>query len=293
MDAIKQRIIGGNPEKVDEATPTPDQPEDPSGDVGVETQTEQGPAKTTETGDLLGVAEEPPIRRDFILPLPNNLAMHFRLVEEGTFGMGSPKQELGHQNDERLRQETILEPFYIGETEVTQGQYASIMGEHPSQYRFGSSDYPAEQVRFSDLMGPEKFFDRFNRHLRESESSVWIAMLPSEAEWEYACRAGTSTALYDGNDLKDTFFDQNLSKLAYFAQSRTTQVRTRRPNDWGLYDMLGNVWEWTAEGTLRGGSWSEGAASSRSASRLRGKKDSSVKDPRFGFRIVLKGRSSQ
>lgn len=217
------------------------------------------------------------------VPLPGDQFIKLIRIEPGSFVMGSPSNEAGRKLDEEQKTVQIPSRFWISATEITQAQYLAIMGNNPSNNRFNGSSRPVEQVLLRDVMGPGGFLDTFNQYLVKHGFDGWMAMLPSEAEWEYAARAGTTSAFSNNSQLADNRVDE----IATYASRSTSDVSQKKPNPWGLYDMHGNVWEWTREGVLRGGSFEEGPANARSASRLRGQAESSNRDRRFGFRIIL------
>ena len=183
--------------------------------------------------------------------------------------------------------------FYLGKLEVTQEQYERIMGNNPGTFK--GENLPVEMVSWDDAMAFCKALNRRERRVPRG----WEFTLPTEAQWEYACRAGTTTKYSWGDDIN--------SKLANYAGSglkKTRAVGSYRPNAWGFFDMHGNVWEWTADWygiyptgsvidpigvasdsrrVLRGGSWYTGGAALRSARR-----ESNTPSPRtnsFGFRV--------
>ena len=174
--------------------------------------------------------------------------------------------------------------FSIGVHEVTQQQYESVMGDNPSSIKGANS--PVETVSWHDAVA-------FCAKLSSLPAEVAAGReyrLPTEAEWEYACRAGTTTAYSFGDDAQD------LGNYAWFsANSESTHaVGEKLPNGWGLYDMYGNVWEWCsdAEGSdrvIRGGSWDFVAAFCRSAFRLRS--DRASRSNYVGFRLALSSPS--
>ena len=205
------------------------------------------------------------------------------LCPPGEFTMGSPASEEQRDNDEVQHRRVIRRAFYLSETEVTQEAWEKLMGGNPSLFKGAAN--PVEMVSWDDCV-------------RFCETAG--LRLPTEAEWEYACRAGT-TGAYAGD----------LASMAWFRHNSGSQsrpVRQRRPNAWGLYDMHGNVWEWvedayapypaeggteeparTAEGgsrVLRGGGWFFDASNCRSANRLPTGGPPGLKTRYFGFRVA-------
>ncbi|MBQ4480866.1 MAG: formylglycine-generating enzyme family protein [Victivallales bacterium] len=182
-----------------------------------------------------------------------------RLIFPGTFMMGSPEEELGRNTDETLHQVTLTKPYYIGVFEVTQKQYQLVMGTNPSRYK--GDTRPVEQVSYNTLRGSvngaswpvsnQVDEDSFFYVLRAKTSLLFD--LPTEAQWEYACRAGTTTALNSGKNLTATGECPNMAELGRYSYNTSdgkggysphTKVGSYLPNAWGLYDMYGNVWEW-------------------------------------------------
>ena len=224
------------------------------------------------------------------LDLGGGVSMRFNPIPAGRFTMGSPPEERGRDNDELQRPVTITKPFYMGIHAVTQLQWLTIMGTSPS--RFSGIDLPVERVSWDDAA-------EFCKKL--SEKTGRTVRLPTEAEWEYACRAGTTTAFNTGDDIKPEQANFNESR-----KKQTTPVGSYPANALGLFDMHGNVWEWCAdwygfypEGaatdpkgpersplrTLRGGSWSRYPRYCRSANRSWLGPDS--RDDDIGFRAAL------
>ena len=241
--------------------------------------------------------------------MTNSIGIKLRLVPAGTFIMGS---EYGQPDERPSHQVTITGGFYLGVCEVTQEQYERIMERNPSYFKKGGN-YPVERVAWNDA-------EEFCKRLSAREGRTY--RLPTEAEWEYACRAGTTTRFSYGDDLNYTqlglysWYWENsytLSKpsgryLQWEDRYYTTHpVGQKKPNPWGLHDMHGNVLEWCqdrwadslpgesvtdpqgpASGSrrvIRGGSWDSDAGYCRSASRLRGYPGVRYDD--LGFRPVL------
>ncbi|PKL76105.1 MAG: hypothetical protein CVV27_12000 [Candidatus Melainabacteria bacterium HGW-Melainabacteria-1] len=234
--------------------------------------------------------------------LRNSLGMEFVLIQAGSFLMGSPDSEKPRGADEKQHPVSLSRDYYIQTTPVTQAQWQMLTRLSPSRFQ-GDLRLPVEQVGWKDC---QRFIQQLN--LRQEG----IYRLPSEAEWEYACRAGRTTpfAIGSGTDLdaSQANFD---GRYPYGAgkpgpnRDRTTPVASFHPNSWGLFDMHGNVWEWCqdfyapyllhpqtdpkgpARGldhVIRGGSWDYGAGSCRSATRDRRASDVCASD--LGFRLV-------
>ncbi len=227
----------------------------------------------------------------------------FVWIPGGTFLMGSPDGE-GH-DEEHPQRSVTLNGFWLGQTEVTQAQWERIMGSNPSHFK--GAERPVEMVSWNDA---HEFLAILNATSAWMFSSSPIEYrLPSEAEWEYAARAGTQTAYSFGND------DGQLSKYAWYrnnSNDQTNPVKQKKPNAFGLYDMHGNVWEWCADTwhdnyqnapddgsiwgslgikkarVLRGGSWSLQPDHLRSAYRNGLNPD--YVDANIGFRVVVGSR---
>jgi len=174
----------------------------------------------------------------------NSLGMTFNLIPAGTFDMGSPDDEPGRETNETQHTVTISEPFYMQTTEVTQGQWNAVMGNNPSMHSSCGEDCPVEKVSWDNAQA-------FILKLNELEGDNRYS-LPTEAQWEYAARAGSTTALPNGS-MNATVFpsgcssDSKLNEMGWYcgnANSTTHQVAQKQKNAWGLYDVHGNVWEW-------------------------------------------------
>ena len=155
----------------------------------------------------------------------------FVWIPAGKFRMGSPKSESGRYKDEGpIRTVRITTGFWMGKYEVTKAQYERVMGKNPSHS--GDSKHPVSGVRWDDAVS-------FCRELSRSSGATYH--LPTEAEWEYACRAGTTTRFYTGDS------DSDLDRAGWYDGNsglRTHTIGEKEPNAWGLYDMHGNVWVW-------------------------------------------------
>ncbi len=231
-----------------------------------------------------------PLPATLTVTLPGNVEMTFVRVPAGRAVLGSAEDEVGHRREESLREVSFSRGFLMSSTEVTQAQYDALTGTRPSYFRAGWSSRPVEQVRLAELGARNTgattgFFPRLNAVLKERGYGNWQATLPSEDEWEYACRAGSATPFANDIDLTVPRNDAAVNRLAVFGRTETSPVASKSPNAWGLYDMHGNVAEWTLEGTLRGGSFRDDPSSIRSASRFRA--TAATPDRRFGFRVVL------
>ena len=233
-----------------------------------------------------------------------------RMVEipAGTFKMGSPHNEEDRDKDEGPQHMVMItRPFGMGALTVTQGCWEALMGSNPSHFA-GDPRLPVEQVSWKDICGPDGFLDRLNALTEGTRPEGQVFRLPTEAEWEYACRAGTTTAYSFGSDWA------NVGDYAWNVDNsneRPHPVGQKKPNAWGLYDMHGNMWEWcldvwhdTYKGAPQDGSaWVEGgdhyqriirgecwhckAQDTRPAFRY--KLGSDNQNYHIGFRLVLAG----
>jgi len=158
--------------------------------------------------------------------------MNFVYIKPGIFMMGSPKDEPERNEVERQHRVAFIQGFYMQATEVTQKQWKAVMGDNPSHFK-ECGNCPVETVSWDDV---QEFIKRLN-DIEKTDSY----RLPTEAEWEYAARAGSETAYCFGNDAAD------LGKYAWYSENsegKTHPVAQKEPNAWSLYDMHGNVWEW-------------------------------------------------
>jgi formylglycine-generating enzyme required for sulfatase activity len=149
--------------------------------------------------------------------------------------MGSPDSETGRESDEGPQHEvTITKPFYIGMFEVTRAHWTAVTGTEPNSPVGGPSD-AVNYVSWDDC---QMFVNKLNA------MGLGTFYLPTEAEWEYACRAGTTTRFYWGDDPQETQIGDHAWYHGNCGSPRTNGVGLKRPNPWGLYDMSGNAWEW-------------------------------------------------
>ena len=220
----------------------------------------------------------------------NTLGMKLVLIPAGTFIMGSPFEEVGRQEDELPHQVTISRAFYLAGTEVTQAQWLAVMGMDKSFFK--GPQLPMEKVSWQEAV-------LFCQKLSDKEGRVY--RLPTEAEWEYACRAGRSSASVNASALAEqAWYSDN-------SDETTHPVGLKEANGWGLFDMLGNVSEWVADyydaeypaaaatdprgpekGTyrvIRGGSWAAFTMACRCAARSDAPAAYQLKQT--GFRVVL------
>ena len=218
----------------------------------------------------------------------------------GSFRMGSPRKK----EEYPPHQVSITKPFYIGKFPVTQKQYLSITGSNPSYHKCENN--PVEEVSWDDA---KEFCELINEKYKNELPNGYKFALPSEAQWEYACRAGTTTDLYNGNIMSGKGRSQNLDEVAFYSENSnhtTHSVGQKKPNDWGIYDMHGNVCEWCEDAfdyypnhdvtdpkgpesgsyhLLRGGSYLSEPISCRSAARYYNYHDDKQKF--MGFRLAL------
>jgi len=237
------------------------------------------------------------------LKLPDGKTLELVLIPAGTFTMGSPASEKGRLDREGpQRKVTISKPFWLGKTEVTQGQHTAVTGKSPwkgENWAKENAQHAASYVTWNDAVA-------FCKAL--SKTTKQTVRLPTEAEWEYACRAGSADAYSFGDDAS------KLGDYAWYrsnAQSKDEKyahpVGKKKPSAWGLHDMHGNVWEWCndwcqdrykglaatdpkgpnngSSRVLRGGCWCDFPSFCRSANRTRVTPD--FRSNRLGFRVAV------
>jgi formylglycine-generating enzyme required for sulfatase activity len=226
--------------------------------------------------------------------MTNSIGMKLVYIQPGEFQMGSND---GEDDEKPLHTVKISKGFYMGIYEITQEQYQKVMGNNPSHFK-GEDNLPVETVSWDAAV-------EFCKKLSQKEGKTY--RLPTEAEWEYACRAGTTTKFSFGED------ESRLGDYAWYRQnsgSKTHLVGTLKPNAWGLYDLHGNVWEWCQDWyatdwysktpaenplnesygdkkkrILRGGGWSYLALNCRVSNR--NSSNPFYRLSYFGFRVVL------
>ena len=227
-----------------------------------------------------------------------DLKLELIWVIPGTFTMGSPPDEPQRNKAEGPQTRvTITQGFWLGRTEVTQAQYEAVTGKNPSSFKKSGKDAPVEQVSWTDAVA---FCEKLNERERAAGRlpAGYAFTLPTEAQWEYAYRAGTSGE-YPGNPDAMGWHEKN-------SEESTHPVAKRSPNPWGIYDMPGNVLEWTLDWfgnypggsvtnyagprsgyyrTARGGSWRTNVRLFRSAARSGGSE--AREDYTIGFRVAL------
>jgi formylglycine-generating enzyme required for sulfatase activity len=261
-------------------------------------------------------------------PMPANMVR----IAGGTFAMGSPSTEAGRWDSETQHSVTISKPFYIGKYEVTQKEWIEVMGSNPSGFK--GDNLPVECVSWYDAieycnmrsvkegLTPAYTIDKTRSdgsNTNGSDNVKWVVTwnrnangyrLPTDAEWELACRAGTASPFYTGNNMTTNHanYDGNQpynNNAKGVNRAKTWTVGSGTPNPWGLYDMSGNVYEWCwdwfggygsgsqtdpsgiAAGSnrvARGGAWSSDATRLRSA--YQGSATPSRRDSNIGFRVV-------
>lgn len=178
---------------------------------------------------LSAVSSASTVSSDENVTLRNDLGIEFVRIDPGTFEMGSGKD----YNDIPVHHVIISEPFYLSKYEITQRQYKKLMGYNPSWVSYHRDDYPVDSVSWFEAV-------RFCQELTKRDGRTY--RLPTEAEWEYACRAGTEGMYYFGDD------PERLNEFAWTSDncSLPMPVGKKPPNPWGLHDMYGNVYEWTS-----------------------------------------------
>jgi formylglycine-generating enzyme required for sulfatase activity len=231
----------------------------------------------------------------------NGIGMKFVWISPSSFMMGSPNEERERKSHETQHKVKITKGFYMGVYPVTQDEWMTVMGNNPSEFK-GEKKLPVDSVSWDDCQA-------FIKKLKEKDNKPY--RLPTEAEWEYACRAGTTTAFHFGDTIstdqanyKGTYTYGDGKKGVF--REKTTPVGSFPANAWGLYDMHGNVFQWCQDKdgefpetdavdpqgpedgdrrVVRGGSWKDDPEFCRSASRRWYKPD--LRFERIGFRLCF------
>jgi formylglycine-generating enzyme required for sulfatase activity len=240
----------------------------------------------------------------FTEDLGDGITLEMVKIPDGSFTMGSPEGEEGRDSNEGPQRTVTVQPFFMGRFAITQEQYQQVMGNNPS--RFKGEKRPVENVSWNDATN---FCDILSKRIGKSYR------LPSEAEWEYACRALTTTPFHFGETITTELVNYD-GRSTYAGapkgqyREQTVEVGTLPPNAFGLYEMHGNVWEWCQDNwhenyqgapdngnpwlnendnrrLLRGGSWFYGPRDCRSA--VRGRFSPDYRDVDRGFRVVVSG----
>jgi formylglycine-generating enzyme required for sulfatase activity len=244
----------------------------------------------------------------------NTIGLKLILIPPGEFQMGSPTNELWREENETQHRVRVTRPFYLGMYEVTQAEYQQLVGKNPSSFspdgesREKVKDIDTGRLPVDRVSGIDA--DKFCQKLGEQERRQY--RLPTEAEWEYACRAGTQTPFSFGSSHDGTLANSD-GQFPYRSAApgphlrRPSKVGSYQPNAFGLYDMHGNAWEWCLDGygkdyysqatlddppgpgkstyrVLRSGSWNDSANGSRSA--YRHYLEAAVRDFNLGLRVV-------
>ena len=233
--------------------------------------------------------------------IENSIGVRMKFLPAGTFTMGDDLSDAFQRPEHRV---TLSRPFYLGVHEVTHAQWKRVMAELPSDRE--ADDHPVESVSWQDVI---TFCEKLSA-LPEERKAGRVYRLPTEAEWEYACRAGTTTKFSFGDHQADLgeygWFDKNASIGHNSVRPATHPVGLKKPNPWGLYDMHGNVAEWCNDGPdryqesvvtdptgraeessriMRGGSWQKLAGYAQSAYRL--SSATWVRSNDVGFRLAM------
>jgi formylglycine-generating enzyme required for sulfatase activity len=242
-------------------------------------------------------------KNQFYSPLENSSGIKFVFIPAGEFNMGSQIREKRRKLWESpVHRVTIEKPFYIGKYQVTQEQWQRVMGNSPSYFKGGKR--PVENVSWIEV---QAFFHKLNAFEKIGKNPCTYR-LPTEAEWEYVARAGTTSSYFFGDD------ESKLTEYAWFLENsglETHDLGLKKPNPWGLYDIYGNVGEWVQDEfhidykgapvdgrawenlfssmsvpvrVRRGGGWNGNAGNCRSAERLFAAQDKKLNS--LGFRVV-------
>lgn len=280
---------------------------------GYESSTVRGKAESGRVLPLSAVLREyegPVAGQPGLVRLKPGVDIELVWIPSGEFTMGSPLSEPGRSQNEGQHKVRLTDGFWMGKFEVTQAQWITVMGSNPSQSKFKTlsnpMNHPVERVSWNEAM---EFCRRLTEAIRRQNQLPrgYIYSLPTESQWEYACRAGTTSRYYGGDTIKD------LNRIAWTMENkdnfliRTREVGQKQPNAWGLHDIIGNVAEWCLNDLsngypseplvdplglrggpikeVRGGSWADYPKKSRAAFRAGYPPD--AREPFIGFRVAL------
>ena len=250
-------------------------------------------------------AEDALLDEKLALDCGNGVKLELLLIKPGTFEMGSPADEAERGKDESLHSVTLSKAFYMGKYPVTQEQFLALTGKNPSVFNTAklnadTAQHPVDSVTWEEAAA---FCKALNEKIRAQLPQGMEVRLPTEAQWEYACRAGTKAKYYSGNA------DADLDAVAWHKANsggKSHPVGGKKPNAFGLYDMLGNVWQWCRDGyaehyetlaavdpvcaqdggrILHGGSWRSTRKGSRAAYRNNDAID--FRGENYGFRVSV------
>jgi formylglycine-generating enzyme required for sulfatase activity len=272
-------------------------------------QSAQAAATTPASLPLAAGGVAPKVKPDAGKVITNSIGMEFTRIEPGRFMMGSPEAEEERDKNEKQHTRLIGHAFYMGTTTVTQKQWKAVMGNDNNPSQFKGDDLPVEKVSWNDAM---EYIGKLNV-LEKATGRRY--RLPSEGEWEYACRAGTMTPFSFGATISAEQANYRGTEIYGGGQKgdyrrKTANAKSFQPNPWGLYQMHGNVRQWcatdwkddygdgeiadgqenepinpTKSRVLRGGSWGNSPRVCRSAYRYRAEPGN--RDIGFGFRLCL------
>jgi formylglycine-generating enzyme required for sulfatase activity/serine/threonine protein kinase len=205
------------------------------------------------------------------IKIAQGVSILFCWIPPGDFIMGSPEGELGRADDELLHRVTIRQGFWMAKTEVTQAQWRAVMGNNPSHFK--GDDLPVESVSWNDICGDLARTSGFLGRANAKTPDGLRFDIPTEAEWEYACRAQSTAALNNGKALTSIKTCMNLAELGWYegnSRNKLQAVGLKESNGWGLHDMHGNVWEWCADwyGTYPKGAATDPAGQSAGSGRV-------------------------
>jgi len=210
--------------------------------------TAQNQVTTSNTSKPESKEMRPGTERDF--EIAKDVKIRMCWIPPGEFMMGSPLSEIGRKDTETQHSVKLTKGFWMAKTELTQSQWEKVMGSNPSRLR--GDNLPVEQISWNDVCGDTSRNGGYLGKINTIAPNGWRFDIPTEAEWEYATRAGSKEALYNGYEITaPTGKCRRLDDIAWYKDNsdrKTHPVGGKKTNNWGLQDTLGNVWEWTADG---------------------------------------------